>query len=685
MERKIIILVAFLSLGGALKAQEQSATAIVDSMQYYSDTKKQVSGGLNLEGAVTFAPSISADGRTIIFEANIGGGYKLFESRFENNIWSDPLPIDSINNFAEGNSLIGGPSISFDGNLLYFFASVDNAKREDIFYSVRGESGWSRPKNLGDIINTSGYEAFPSISADGRTLYFVRENASGPQDKDLRKLNNFCTSIYKSSRDDQGNWSVPVKLPDPINQECEKAPKIMADGKTLIFSSNRPDGKGDYDMYQAKLNVLGEWSFPVPLAYVNTSSSDQLPCISAQGDLMYYTYNNEKIYSVVIPPHLRQFMNNIIQGYITDQDTKQGISAEIIVTDAFTSEVVMRLDNNPNDGRYTVVLPVGRSYNIEIRKDGYSSHAASYDLIKTKKYQETTHNIELFRTANLIVSVSDIEIFEAIPADIKVKVKGASSFLKEVKNDPVDGRVELNLPIGQSYEVIISSLNFKGEFFAFDLSGLVLYRDFEEEVELIPEKVEVQINVADLVNNTKVKSKILLKNKDRDEVIEVNGNEMVSLRAGDRYELEATSDQGYAFNSTVIDVQKGASVAVDLKLQKLEKDTKLSLRDINFESNSDQLTEESFVELHRVIQLMQENPSLRVEIAAHSDDVGADQYNLILSEKRAKSVKDYLIDNKVSPDRFLAKGYGEAQPKVPNTDDTNRAVNRRVELKILGI
>jgi outer membrane protein OmpA-like peptidoglycan-associated protein len=244
----------------------------------------------------------------------------------------------------------------------------------------------------------------------------------------------------------------------------------------------------------------------------------------------------------------------------------------------------------------------------------------------------------------------------------------------------------VDLPVGKDYEIIVSADHFKSDALEFNVSGLVIYRNFEKYVELQPEKIEVPVNVSDLMNNSKVKAKVILKNKSRDEVIEVSGNQTVSLRAGDRYEMEVTSDQGYAFNSTVVDLTKGGAISpVEIKLLKLEKEAKLTLRDINFESNDSKLSDVSFTELRRVVQLMNENPSLKVEVAAHTDDVGSDQYNLTLSQKRAKSVVDFLLENKVSPERFVAKGYGESQSKVPNDSEQNKAVNRRVELKILSI
>lgn len=687
-------------VGTELLAQTPAATdatPVVDSMAYYNSTKKPAIS----DPAVTeYAPTIQADGKTMLIErAEAGKKYALYESRLENGTWGKPIGLDRVNKFGDSTDLVGGPSLSFDGNTMYFFRSVGMVGDHEIFYSERTRDGWSEPKNVGAPINSApvtdkdgvligGYEAFPSVSADGSTLYFVRKNEEGPQDKLLRKdkENLFCLCIFKSTKDKEGKWTKPEKLPWPINQDCEKAPRIMADGRTLIFSSNRPGGKGGYDMYQSRLNELDEWSMPVPLDYVNTEKDDQLPCISAEGDLMYYTYNNADVYSVVIPPKLRQFMNNIVQGYVRDEDSKAGIEAIIEVTDALTSETVMKVESNPADGRFTLVVPVGKNFNIEFRKPGYSSYTHALDLRQIHKYQEKVLDVNLFKAVKLTINVSDHEIFEPIPAEVKIREKGQNTFLADIKNNPRDGRAHVDLMVGKDYEIILSADHFKSEILEFNVSGLVIYRNFEKYVELVPEKTNVMVNVSDLVNNSKVKAKVVLKNKNRDEVIEVTGNELVSLRTGDRYEVEVTSDQGYAFNSTVLDLASGGSVApVDIRLMKLERDAKLTLRDINFESNSVQLSDISFTELRRVIQLMKENPTLRVEVAAHTDNVGSDTYNQALSQARAKSVADFMVENKIEPGRFEAKGYGEAQAKVANDTESNRAINRRVELRILGI
>ena len=696
---------------------------MADTIAYYRTTAKPVD--VFNTTSVDYAPSISADGKSMIVESNRTGKYKLYESKKSGDSWGELVSLEVINNFGDSTDLIGGPSLSFDGNTLFFFASFREGGlgSEDIWFSERVGNEWGEPKNLGYPINSDQYEGFPSISADGNTLYFVRQNFQGPQDKDLAKLwiNKACYSIYSSERDPDGNWSEPELMPYPINQDCEKAPRIMADNKTLIFASNRLGGLGEYDLYQTQLDVVGDWQHPEDLAFINTDKTDQFASISAQGDILYFVYDSKDIYSVDIPPHLQQFKNNVIQGFIKDGDADQGVAADIIVSDAFTSKEIMRTRNNPNDGFYSVVLAIGNNYNIEVSKEGFTSQSFFYDLSMVDEYQEIDQDIQLYQSAKLNLNVFDIDIFEPIAANIKVKEVGQSSYILDVENDP-DGKIVMDVPLGKTYEVFVDKENFDSQVFEFDVSGLVVYRDYRRDVEMVPIKREVEINIADLSTNGRVRSRVRIRNQNRDEVIIVDGNQTVALRVGDRYEIEATSDQGYAFNSTVIDVTPdgqdlipvvddestsvassaiagtaggvgdagsgsagGLSFSINLNLQPLKEGTNLTLKDILFASASDQLDEVSFTELARVIDLMKENPSLRVEINAHSDDIGPANYNLVLSERRAQSVVRFMVENKVSSSRFTAQGLGESQPLVPNDTPENRAKNRRVVLKIISI
>lgn len=107
------------------------------------------------------------------------------------------------------------------------------------------------------------------------------------------------------------------------------------------------------------------------------------------------------------------------------------------------------------------------------------------------------------------------------------------------------------------------------------------------------------------------------------------------------------------------------------------------LKNVQFELNSSELTDSSSESLDKVVNAMNEYDTLRIEIQAHSDNTGEAAYNQSLSEKRANSVRDYLIGQGIAADRMVAKGYGESQPIADNNTREGRAANRRVELKVI--
>jgi OmpA-OmpF porin, OOP family len=108
------------------------------------------------------------------------------------------------------------------------------------------------------------------------------------------------------------------------------------------------------------------------------------------------------------------------------------------------------------------------------------------------------------------------------------------------------------------------------------------------------------------------------------------------------------------------------------------------LAGVNFEFDKATLLPESYPILHNAASVLNENKNLRVEIQGHTDNVGSEQYNQRLSERRAQTVKDWLVQNGVSANRLEVKGYGETSPKASNDNPTGRTLNRRVEFKVLG-
>ena len=123
---------------------------------------------------------------------------------------------------------------------------------------------------------------------------------------------------------------------------------------------------------------------------------------------------------------------------------------------------------------------------------------------------------------------------------------------------------------------------------------------------------------------------------------------------------------------------------MDIELELIKVNATAVLNNIFFETDKYDLKEKSITELQEVVRFLQNNPKLRVEIGGHTDNVGTAAYNLQLSQKRAQSVANYLIQLRIESVRIIQKGYGAMQPVKPNDSDENRRVNRRIEFKILN-
>jgi len=210
----------------------------------------------------------------------------------------------------------------------------------------------------------------------------------------------------------------------------------------------------------------------------------------------------------------------------------------------------------------------------------------------------------------------------------------------------------------------------------------------EEVIEPIPTQKFVLIYAVDKEDNTLFPIDLNVKN-----LVQVNeiirptedgkGGYLAELTLNDSYEIDI-SKVGYTYSVTQFLAQPTDEIEIiRALLEELTTDTKMVFDNISFDTNSAQLHEDSYEELSRIVRLMKDNPALRLEISAHTDDVGADDFNLRLSERRAKSVTDYLISQGVPAASLTPKGYGKTQPIVPNTSAENRAKNRRVELKII--
>ncbi len=164
-----------------------------------------------------------------------------------------------------------------------------------------------------------------------------------------------------------------------------------------------------------------------------------------------------------------------------------------------------------------------------------------------------------------------------------------------------------------------------------------------------------------------------------------NGQFTTRLRGGETYKLKIESFGESAEYSTfpVEELGEGEAYGLSQLTIQFELPRTFTLDNVHFSTGKSTLRQESYAELNELLEYMKLKPSLVIEIAGHTDNVGSDASNQVLSEERAARVRNYLISNGIAPDRVKASGYGESQPVAPNTSPEGRQENRRTEVRIL--
>ncbi len=265
----------------------------------------------------------------------------------------------------------GALTISPDGRYLLFAGChwPDGFGSCDIYVSkIEGEKAGT-PHNLGINVNTAAWESQPSLSSDGRTLYFSSTRSGGRGKSDL----------WKSYLLDDGQWSKPENLGTIINTSgSEMAPFIHPDGQTLYFSSDRHIGMGGIDLYMSKLDSTGQWSKPLNLGYpLNTPENEINIVVNAAGDKAYLSadkfggYGGFDIFEFDLPGEIRPIASTYMKGKISDAKTGQALEAYFSLIDLDSEKEVVRSFSDPHSGEFLVCIPANREYALNVSKENY--------------------------------------------------------------------------------------------------------------------------------------------------------------------------------------------------------------------------------------------------------------------------------------------------------------------------
>ena len=357
-----------------------------------------------------FAPGITANGKRLIFtRGNNRAPFRrdFWESSLLGDFWQRPVILPGNVN-TEGNE--GSPSFTADGQTLFYAASDRrDARGKSDLYRARLEGiEWRAGENLGFPVNTDAWESHPSVTADGRTLYFVSDREGGQRGLDL----------WMTALDDQGYWRVPVNLGAAVNTPGDEvSPFIASDGRTLYFSSDGHPGLGGTDMFVSR--QLGDlWSTPTNVGRpMNSEQNDEFFALAAEGKTVYFSslrqggFGGYDIYRAEPNPFPPGAVV-VLSGTVRDRRSRAPLAATLTLRDASTGTVLSTHNSNAYSGEYLVVLPAGATYELEASAGIYLPEKARFDLTTRESYGELTHDFLLAK------ELEDATLEASVTADV---------------------------------------------------------------------------------------------------------------------------------------------------------------------------------------------------------------------------------------------------------------------------
>jgi flagellar motor protein MotB len=336
-----------------------------------------------------YLPSITADESVLIYTRRVGDQEDFYTSKKVNGVWQAGEPLDEIN--TDDNE--GAQSISADGKLLVFTGCnrKDGYGSCDIYFSEVINGRWTKVANIGSVINSTGGEKQPSLSADGKAIYFASDRPGGFGEMD----------IWMSKRNENGIWQTPVNLGATINTKgIDRAPYLHQDGQTLYFMSDGHDGMGGHDLFFSR-SEKGLWGTPQNLGYpINTEADEATMVVSLDGQTAYFISDRNKegergkqaeyqgkidldLYSFPLYQAARPQPVTYVQAKVRDAETRKNLpKAKVTFTDLVTTEIHAYALTD-TDGAFLVCLPLGKNYSLNVNKEQYLFHSENFALDKS--------------------------------------------------------------------------------------------------------------------------------------------------------------------------------------------------------------------------------------------------------------------------------------------------------------
>jgi len=367
---------------------------------------------------------------------------------------------------------------------------------------------------------------------------------------------------------------------------------------------------------------------------------------------------------------------------VYDANTKELIPANVKFKSLTSGEEGSVADNK---AKGTLELHVKEEYAISAEKDGYITQTINLKQTKEEDKTEKIYLEKLIKTFDLDLQAFDKET--SVPVDAKVylvdPVTGTESLLGE------GSTLNTPLEIGKEHQLVVRANGFDDEVvkIKYDKFGTL-----NKPVYMNKSFIGAQLKLTVIDEDTKkvIKSTVMVSD------ITVPATPINSLMVmnditPDQYPLNMNrkfeiliTKEGYFNQSLKLEVTRSEPLNRTVELSALGVGKSIVLDDLLFKTGKAELDQRSYRLLDQMVDFMNQNPTLKIEIGGHTDNVGSDGSNQRLSEARAKSAVDYISNKGIDITRLKAKGYGEAKPRADNGTDDGKALNRRVEMKVIG-
>ena len=386
---------AFLKSKSKNKEAKDKADTYVSNNTFIAEAKKNPVpfNPISLDSSINtsaqeYFPCLAADGETMIFTRNKKRNEDFFYSKKINGKWQKAKPIDAVN--TQDNE--GAETISADGKTLVF-TGCDRPfglGSCDLYISELADGKWSSPKNMGANINSKSWDSQPSLSADGRTIYFSSSRPGGLGNND----------IWISQKQADGTWAAAQNLGAPINTpKSDQFPFIHQDGETFYYVTDGYAGMGGLDLFYSKKDDKNTWQKPVNMGYpINTKGDEIAFIVSVDGKTAYFASDSKDIKAKFAKPILspndifdidiytfdlyeaaRPKPVTYVKGNVFDAKTLQKLRAKAEIIDLATGKNFASVIADAQ-GEFLICLPLGKNYALNVNRKNYVFYSDNFAL-----------------------------------------------------------------------------------------------------------------------------------------------------------------------------------------------------------------------------------------------------------------------------------------------------------------